>query len=125
MVERPALIPFKVYVKDISHLWEKSWNQNQPVQFSGMCDHQTSGSPLDDSQQATEQFWCPQEMFSGVISSWKEGGESDGAFPPCSSLQVEFAPGWGPHRLLTASPSASLQVHREESVPGARGSQAV
>lgn len=65
----------------------------------------------------------------GDQSMEREGGESYGAFPPCLSLWVGFAPGWGAHRLpwalLTASASASLQVHREEGVPGARGSQAV
>lgn len=64
-------------------------------------------------------------MFSGVINAWKE---REGSQMVLSLPAHPF--GWDlPHRLpwalLTASASASLQVHREESLPGACGSQAV
>ena len=55
----------------------------------------------------------------------REGGRR--CLSPCLSLGVGFAPGWGERWLLRAllTASASLQVHREESIPGACGSQAV
>jgi len=55
--------------------------------------------------------------------------EADAASSPCSSPRMGFAPGWEQCWLLRAALTApavvSLQVHREESLPGARGSQAV
>lgn len=105
----PALSPFALFVKVISQWYERSWNQSsQPMAPAYVNPSpQTSASPPEDTQQSVEQFWCPWEMLSAVISSWREREGSRGCLPSLLVPLGGLCPGLGT-TLVAADTTYSL-----------------
>lgn len=56
---------------------------------------QTSASTPGDTQQAVEQFWCPWDMLSAVISSWRDREGGRGFLPSLLVPLGGLCPGLG------------------------------